>query len=97
MHLPNVVKHSGTNDESLKISSGHREKIKVAITSIAASAVLTIIKLVVGASTNSLGILSEAMHSGLDVIAALMTFYAIRMAARPPDLRYSMAMPSTKA
>ena len=93
MHLPNVTKHNNiktnTRESSLKISSGHSEKIKVAITSIAASAALTIIKLVVGASTNSLGILSEAMHSGLDVIAALMTFYAIRMAARPPDLRYT--------
>lgn len=78
-----------TKNESSKTSSGHNEKIKVAITSIVASAVLTIIKLVVGASTNSLGILSEAMHSGLDVIAALMTFYAIRMATRPPDLRYT--------
>ncbi|MDE1819086.1 MAG: cation diffusion facilitator family transporter [Thaumarchaeota archaeon] len=78
-----------TPNESLKISSGHSEKIKIAITSIIASSILTIIKLVVGTSTNSLGILSEAMHSGLDVIAALMTFYAIRMAARPPDLRYT--------
>ena len=67
----------------------HREKIKVAITSIIASVVLTVIKLVVGTSTNSLGILSEAMHSGLDVLAALMTFYAIKMAMRPPDSRYN--------
>jgi len=94
MYLPNVAKHNDikmtqTKNESLKIPSGHSEKIKVAITSIVASIVLTIIKLVVGASTNSLGILSEAMHSGLDVIAALMTFYAIRMAMRPPDLRYT--------
>ncbi len=66
----------------------HSEKSKVAITSIIASVVLTVIKLAVGTSTNSLGILSEAMHSGLDVIAALMTFYAIKMAMRPPDLRY---------
>lgn len=67
----------------------HNEKIKVAAISIAASAALAILKLVVGLSTNSLGILSEAMHSGLDVIAAMMTFYAIRMAMRPPDLRYT--------
>lgn len=92
MCFPNMAKPEDikmTPNESLKISSGHSEKIKVAVTSIVASAALTIIKLVVGASTNSLGILSEAMHSGLDVIAALMTFYAIRMAARPPDLRYT--------
>jgi cation diffusion facilitator family transporter len=65
------------------------EKTRVAITSIIASAALTILKLVIGFSTNSLGILSESMHSGLDFIAALMTFYAIRIVIRPPDLKYT--------
>jgi cation diffusion facilitator family transporter len=67
----------------------HGEKIKVAIISIIASAALTLLKLAVGFSSNSLGILSEAFHSGLDVIAAVMTFYAIRIAMRPRDLRYT--------
>jgi cation diffusion facilitator family transporter len=67
----------------------HNEKIKVAVISIIASAALTILKLAVGFSSNSLGILSEAFHSSLDVIAAVMTFYAIRMAMRPRDLRYT--------
>ncbi len=65
------------------------EKTRVAITSIIASAALTILKLVIGFSTNSLGILSESMHSGLDFIAALMTLYAIRIVIRPPDLTYT--------
>jgi cation diffusion facilitator family transporter len=65
------------------------EKVRVAITSILASASLTILKFVVGLSTNSLGILSESLHSGLDFIAALMTFYAVRTVMRPPDLRYT--------
>jgi cation diffusion facilitator family transporter len=67
----------------------HDEKIKVAIISIIASAALTLLKLGVGFSSNSLGILSEAFHSGLDVIAAVMTFYAIRIAMRPRDLKYT--------
>ncbi|HET7147398.1 MAG TPA: cation diffusion facilitator family transporter [Candidatus Nitrosopolaris sp.] len=67
----------------------HKEKLKVAITSIAASAGLAIFKIIIGFSTNSLGILSEAFHSGLDVLAALMTLYAIRMVMRPPDLKYT--------
>lgn len=66
-----------------------REKIRIALSSIAASVVLTIVKLVIGSSTNSLGILSEAMHSGLDVIAAVMTYHAVKMALRPPDMRYT--------
>jgi cation diffusion facilitator family transporter len=65
------------------------EKIKIAMSSIAASVTLTIVKLVVGSYTNSLGILSEAMHSGLDIIATVMTYQAVRMALRPPDTRYT--------
>ena len=65
------------------------EKIRIAISSIIASAALTITKLVIGFSTNSLGILSEALHSGLDVIAAVMTYHAVRAALRPPDARYT--------
>src|SRR5918912_4310456 len=65
------------------------EKIRVAISSIAASAVFTVIKLLIGFSTNSLGIISEAMHSGLDVIAAIMIYHAVKMALRPPDTRFT--------
>jgi cation diffusion facilitator family transporter len=65
------------------------EKVKVATISIAASVGLAVLKLLVGLSTNSLGILSDAMHSGLDIISALMTLYAIRMTIRPPDLSYT--------
>ena len=64
-------------------------RLTVARSSIAISAGLTLFKLVVGFSTNSLGILSDAMHSGLDIIAAFMTLYAIRMVMRPPDLKYN--------
>jgi cation diffusion facilitator family transporter len=64
-------------------------RLIVARSSIAISAGLTLFKLAVGFSTNSLGILSDAMHSGLDIIAAFMTLYAIRMVMRPPDLRYN--------
>jgi cation diffusion facilitator family transporter len=41
--------------------------------------------LVVGLMTNSLGILSEAAHSGLDLVAAVMTYIAVTIAERPPD------------
>jgi cation diffusion facilitator family transporter len=64
-------------------------RLTVAKSSIAISAGLTLFKLAVGFSTNSLGILSDAMHSGLDIIAAFMTLYAIRMVMRPPDFRYN--------
>lgn len=65
------------------------EKVRVAITSIIASASLALLKLVVGLSTNSLGILSESLHSGLDFVAAMMTLYAVRIVMRPRDLKYT--------
>ncbi len=67
----------------------NKEKLKVAIISIVASLGLMILKLVMGLVSNSLGVLAEGLHSGLDVIAAMMTFYAIRMIMRPADLKYT--------
>ena len=46
---------------------------------------LTSIKFVVGLLTGSLGILAEAAHSALDLVAAIMTLLAVRISARPPD------------
>jgi cation diffusion facilitator family transporter len=46
---------------------------------------LTVLKLAVGLLTGSLGILAEAAHSGLDLVAALVTFFAVRFSDRPPD------------
>jgi cation diffusion facilitator family transporter len=40
---------------------------------------------VVGLATSSLGILAEALHSGLDAVAALLSLYAVGVAERPPD------------
>ena len=60
-------------------------KKQVALTSVIAAVFLTGMKLVVGLATNSLGILSEAAHSGLDLIAALMTLVAVTIADRPAD------------
>lgn len=62
-----------------------REKQSAALTSLIAAVGLTAIKIVVGVLTGSLGILAEAAHSGLDLVAALMTFLAVRIAGRPPD------------
>jgi cation diffusion facilitator family transporter len=63
-----------------------REKRRVAAVSVACAVGLTAIKIVVGISSGSLGILAEAAHSGLDLIAAVMTLLAVRISARPADL-----------
>ena len=49
---------------------------------------LTVTKLTVGALTNSLGVISEALHSSIDLIAAVMTLYAVKAAAQPPDAEH---------
>jgi cation diffusion facilitator family transporter len=64
------------------------EKRRVALTSILAAVLITAAKLVVGLVTNSLGLLSEAAHSGLDLVAAIMTYFAVSVADRPPDERH---------
>ncbi len=61
------------------------EKQSVALSSLAAAVGLTTFKTIVGIGTGSLGILAEAAHSGLDLAAAAMTFFAVRFSARPPD------------
>ena len=64
---------------------GEHEKKNVALSSVVAAVFLTSIKLVVGLLTGSLGILAEAAHSGLDLIAAVVTYIAVRVSGRPPD------------
>lgn len=65
--------------------AAHQEKSHAALSSVLWSAFLTVIKLWAGIVTGSLGIISEALHSGLDLMAAAMTFYAVKVASRPAD------------
>src|SRR6476619_7088614 len=62
-----------------------QEKEQVALTSIAASAALTIAKAIVGVMTGSLAILSEAGHSLIDLGATVMTYMAVRVSGKPAD------------
>jgi cation diffusion facilitator family transporter len=61
------------------------EKRAVAGNSVLAAFAITGLKIVVGVSTGSLGILSEAAHSALDLIAALITFFSVRVSDKPAD------------
>lgn len=61
------------------------EKKSAAISSVIAAVGLTGFKLIVGFATGSLGILAEAAHSGLDLMAALMTFLAVLISGKPAD------------
>ena len=58
---------------------------RIALTSVVAACVLIIVKLTAGLASGSLGLLSEAAHSGTDLAAALLTFFAVGVAVRPAD------------
>lgn len=61
------------------------EKSKVASISVMAAVVLVSMKLLVGVATGSLGILSEALHSALDFLAALITWVSVKLSDKPAD------------
>jgi cation diffusion facilitator family transporter len=65
-----------------------REKRTVALNSLLAAIAITILKGIVGVSTRSLGILSEAAHSGLDLVAALVTLLSVRVSDKPADAEH---------
>ena len=59
---------------------------RTALLSVVAAVALIALKLGTGLATHSLGLLSEAAHSGTDLVAALLTFFAVGVAARPADV-----------
>ena len=65
------------------------EKNHVALLSVLAALLLTGTKVGVGLWTGSLGILAEALHSGLDLMAALVTLWAVRASSRPADMEHA--------
>jgi cation diffusion facilitator family transporter len=70
------------------LESMRAEKRKVALSSLLAALGITSLKLLVGLSTHSLGILSEAAHSGLDLVAAMITLLSVRVSDKPADAEH---------
>ncbi|MGB6482995.1 MAG: cation-efflux pump [Candidatus Acidiferrales bacterium] len=62
-----------------------RQKKMAALASVASAIVLVALKSFLTVRTGSLGVLSEALHSGLDLIAAVITFLSVRVSDRPAD------------
>src|SRR5919202_3500126 len=61
---------------------------RTALISVVAAAALLALKLVAGLAAHSLGLVSEAAHSGTDLVAALLTFFAVGVAVRPADVAH---------
>jgi cation diffusion facilitator family transporter len=62
-----------------------REKKRAALLSVGSAVVLLSLKTFLVARTGSLGVLSEALHSGLDFLAAIITYLSVRMSDQPAD------------
>ena len=74
---------------ALPDTEASREKRSAAASSVVAAVFLTAIKVVVGIATGSLGILAEAAHSGLDLVAAVVTLFAVRASGKPADREHT--------
>lgn len=66
-----------------------QEKKNVALNSVIAAGFITSFKLIVGLLTGSLGILSEALHSALDMVAAVITFFSVKVSDKPADREHN--------
>jgi cation diffusion facilitator family transporter len=66
-----------------------KEKRNVALISVAAATGMTVLKIITGILTGSLGMLSDAAHSGLDLLGAGLTFFSVRVSDRPADDAYT--------
>ena len=73
------------SDQAKSVVDCDQRKERTALMSFCSCLLLTLLKLFAGLATNSLALLSEALHSGLDLLACGMTWLAVRFARRPAD------------
>ena len=65
------------------------EKTKVASLSVASNTFLTLAKLAIGLASGSVSILSEGIHSGIDLLAAFIALFAVRESGKPADSQHA--------
>ena len=70
------------------MSNVTRRKSSVALLSVMSNATLVVMKLVIGIAIQSVSVISEAIHSGVDLLAACIALFAVRTSAKPADERH---------
>ncbi|MGA2278056.1 MAG: cation diffusion facilitator family transporter [Terracidiphilus sp.] len=70
---------------SVSVAAYSAEKRRVALHSMLAAAAMTLLKLAAGLLSGSLGVLSDAAHSGLDMVGSTLTFFSVQVSDRPAD------------
>ena len=73
------------NEPVMTLAESSAAKRRVAKHSMVAAAVMTVLKLAAGLLSGSLGVLSDAAHSGLDLVAVALTFFSVRVSDKPAD------------
>jgi len=68
-----------------QVADNSAEKRRVALHSMIAAAAMTLLKLATGLLSGSLGVLSDAAHSGLDLVGSALTFFSVQVSDRPAD------------
>ncbi len=80
MTMTSASREPGTVESEL-----NKKKQKTARLSVASNTFLVILKLVVGIGIGSVSIISEAIHSGIDLMAAIIAYFSVRKSSEPPD------------
>ena len=74
-----------TGAPALDMAGASAAKRRVALHSMIAATAMTLLKLAAGLLSGSLGVLSDAAHSGLDLVGATLTFFSVRVSDKPAD------------
>ncbi|MGA2205168.1 MAG: cation diffusion facilitator family transporter [Terracidiphilus sp.] len=82
---PSVSSSRDTGAATAAPSAISAEKQRVARRSMAAAAAMTVLKLAAGLFSGSLGVLSDAAHSGLDLVGAALTYFSVHISDKPAD------------
>jgi len=68
-----------------RMSEVDRRKARVAMLSVASNSTLVVLKVIIGLAIGSVSVISEAIHSGVDLLAAVIAFLAVKIAGKPAD------------
>ena len=76
------------NNQTTEIQKSNGEKNRIASLSVLTNVILLVSKLAIGLVIGSVSVISEGIHSGIDMIAALIAFVSVRESAKPPDTNH---------
>lgn len=75
-------------DKNAEIDKLNHEKSQVASLSVISNTILLVSKLIIGISIGSVSVISEGIHSGIDLVAASIAFFSVRKSSQPPDAEH---------